>query len=258
MAGLILAPERLESAAGRSTLSRLFDDSVPVAPAVGLVAYAGGYPARLREALADTFEAVARFAGEEGFAALAARYTAACPPAAYNLNDIGRSLPGFLRADPLARALPFLPDLAELEWKISRAFHAALLPPADTARLGALSDDEWRRVTLELQPGVAALVSRWPVRALWEARHDAHAPSCSNAGADGENVLVYRRDLIVRLELADKDEVGALRAVARGKPLTAVLEQAVRRGVAAGEAAAWPARWQQLGLLSGWGVADAP
>jgi hypothetical protein len=257
MARLMLAPARLESAAGPSKPSRLFNDSVPVAPALGLSAYAGGYPVRLCEALADTFEAVARFAGEEGFAALAARYTAACPPACYNLNDVGRSLPAFLRADPLARALPFLPDLAELEWKIARAFHAELQPPADTTGLGALRADEWSRVTLALQPGVATVVSRWPLRTLWEARGDARAARRCYAGGHGESVLVYRRDLVVRLDLTNKNEVRALRAIARGRPLAVVLEHAVGRGMAAGDAAAWPARWQHLGLLAGWELADA-
>lgn len=257
MARLILAPERLEPVTGPSSRSRLFNDATPVAPALGLSAYAGGYPVRIREALADTFEAVARVAGDHGFTALAARYTAACPPTSYNLNDVGWSLPSFLRADPLAGALPFLPDLADLEWKISRAFHAELSPPADTTGLGTLSDDEWSRVTLELQPGVATVVSRWPVRTLWEARGDAGAARCCAADGDGESVLVYRRDLAVRLDLSNKIEVGALRAVARRRPLAVVLEHAVRRGVAVGEAAAWPARWQQLGLLAGWGVADA-
>jgi hypothetical protein len=63
--------------------------------------------------------------------------------------------------------------------------------------------------------------------------------------------------MVVRLDLSNKIEVGALRAVARRRPLAVVLEHAVSRGVAVGEAAAWPARWQQLGLLAGWEMADA-
>jgi hypothetical protein len=254
MARLILAPARLEPAGGESRLASLFNDATPVAPALGLGAYAGGYPVRLREALADTFEAVARYAGEDAFAALSARYTAAHPPACYNLNDVGRSLPRFLRRDTLAADLPFLPDLAELEWKLSRAFHAEVRPPADTAGLSSLGEEEWSRVVVELQPGVDTIVSRWPVHSLWETR-DQGRPQARFEVADGEAVLVYRRGLVVRLELVGKGEARALRAVGRGKRLVAVLETAVRRGISATEAAAWPARWQQLGILSGWRLA---
>lgn len=251
MARLILAPERLESADGTATLAGLFDAATPVAAAIGFGAYAGGYPARLREALADTFEAVLRYVGDDDFTALSARYTAAHPPACYNLNDVGRSLPRFLRSDLLIAERPFLPDLAELEWKISRAFHAELEPPAGTAALGTLGEDEWSRVVLELQPGVATVVSRWPVRALWLASEDAGSQG-GGERSGGEAVLVYRRDLVVRLESVSVGEARALGAIRRGRPLSAVLETAVRRGAPATEAAVWPARWQQLGILSGW------
>jgi len=89
----------------------------------------------------------------------------------------------------------------------------------------------------ELQPGVATVVSRWPIRTLWEARGDAGTGRCDAADGNGESVLVYRRDTVVRLDLTDKAEVSALRAVARASPLAAVLEHAVGRGVPAVEAA---------------------
>jgi hypothetical protein len=173
------------------------------------------------------------------------------------LNDVGRGLPRFLRRDPLAAALPFLPDLAELEWKMSRAFHATERPPADTAGLAALCEDEWTRVVFELQPGVGTVVSRWPIRTLWESQPAGRA-SPGGTGGDGETAIVYRRGLVVRLESAGRSEVRTLAAVRRGATLSAALEAALGHGVPAVEAAAWPGRWQRLGILSGWRLADAP
>jgi len=218
---------------------------------LGLGAYAGGYPVRLHEALADTFEAVARYCGDTEFGALARRYTAAFPPKCYNLNDVGRSFARFLRTDRLIHDLPFLADLADLEWKISRAFHAGLLPPADTAALAELTEDQWARVRLELQPGVGTVLSSFPIRSLWAARNSASPPTQLTA-AGAEQVLVYRRNLTVRLELADRHEIRAVRALGRRVPLAVVLEAALRRGAPPKEVGAWPGHWQRLGILAGW------
>jgi len=212
---------------------------------------------RLREALADTFEAVARYVGDAEFGALTLRYIAAHPPSGYNLNDVGRSLPRFLRGDRLLTGFPFLADLAALEWKISRAFHAELRPPADTTGLGELTEDEWTRLALELQPGVGTVVSRWPVRALWECRDTARERTGMGTG-NAECVLVYRHGQLVRLEPTRKEEARALRAVGRGRLLSSALESAARGVVSVSEAAVWPARWQRLGIVSGWRLAGTP
>jgi hypothetical protein len=257
MATLILAPKRLESAEGDRRLATLLRSSTPVPPILGLGAYAGGYPVRLREALADTYEAVVAIVGDAEFSALVNRYVRARPPTSYNLNDAGDSLWQFLRGDPVTMRSPFLPDLAELEWKIARAFHAHPAPVFDAVALGSLTPDQWPRVVLGLQPGVSTVRSRWPIRTLWEAPHDAGVAAALATPRSGENVLVYRHGLVVRLDTIDTHELMALRALARGRPLAVVLKTALGRGAAERDVAAWAGRWQSLGLLAGWRLRPA-
>jgi len=82
------------------------------------------------------------------------------------------------------------------------------------------------------------------------------AGRCDAADGNGESVLVYRRDTVVRLDLTDKarGERNCGRLLAQA--FAAVLEQRGPPAVPAVEAAAWPARWQRLGLLAGWGMAE--
>lgn len=256
MARLILDPLRLDGAAGRAEACRLFRSTAPVAVDIGLGAHAGGYPTRLQEALADTYEAVARWIGEPAFAGLARRYAAAHPSTSYNLNDFGSHLARFLRRDPLGATYPFLPDLASLEWKVLLAFHAGSGTEPGTPDLAGASVDDLARVTLAMPPGVALLRSQWPVATLWRDKsRDAPGRLSSTVHpptGGAENVAIFRAGLVVRVRRLENDEFRALRAAARGESLAAVLEAAFDRGTAPERIAAWPAQWRKQGIVTGW------
>jgi len=124
LAALILSGTQDSSTPESSALDALI--AGPPRGSVGerLHIYAGGYPARLEEALHESFPAVAHVLGDGAFHGLVRRYIAAVPLRSYNLNDVGAELPRFLEADELTKDLPFLPDLARLEGHVARAFHA--------------------------------------------------------------------------------------------------------------------------------------
>jgi hypothetical protein len=156
-------------------------------PAERLAVHVEGYPARLGEALAEQFPAVAHLVGGPRFAALVDRYQRAARLQSYNLNDAGAELPAFLADDGLAGALPFLPDLAALEWAMTRSFHAvaASIDPA------LLAGDDAGAALARLAPAVAVVESRWPIYALWSARATPREAIDIDLGV-GESVLVCR------------------------------------------------------------------
>ncbi len=157
------------------------------APTVRLAVYVEGYPARLGEALGEQFPAVAHLLGGPRFAALVDRYQRAARLESYNLNDAGAELPAFLRDDCIGGELPFLPDLAALEWAMTRSFHA-VAATIDPARLAG---DDAGAAMARLAPAVAVVESRWPIYALWSARATPRDAIDIDLGV-GESVLVCR------------------------------------------------------------------
>jgi len=157
------------------------------APAERLAVYVEGYPARLGEALTEQFPAVAHLLGGPRFAALVDRYQRASRLPSYNLNDAGAELAAFLRDDCLGGELPFLPDLAALEWAMTGAFHAVAveLDPA------LLTGDDAGAELERLAPAVAVVESGWPIYALWSARATPRDEIDIDLGV-GESVLVCR------------------------------------------------------------------
>lgn len=213
--------------------------------------YADGYVARTREALAEVFEAVQHVIGEHRFTHLAERYAVAHPSQDYNLSLAGRHLPGFLRTSPLLTEWPFLADLAQLEWLMSAAFHAPQQPPLVPARWTALTMEQWDQVRLAFQPSAACVCSAWPVRDIWQARQTPRAAVDIDLVNRPQRVLVYRRELTVRVELLEEAEALVLEGLLAGQTLGAVCERLAQRdGAAIPPLGAWFARWMAAGLIT--------
>ncbi len=212
-----------------------------------LAVYADGYLARTREALAEVYEAVQHVAGEASFSELARAYAAQRPSREYNLTFIGADLPAFLAGHPLTQRLPFLPDLATLEWLVCRAFHAFDQPPLVPATLAGRPLDAWARTRLRFQPSVGVAASPWPILDIWDARRQLR--SAINVPIDGrpQSVLVFRDALQTRCELLEPAQHAVLSRLLQGQTLGEAC--AALPDAAASQIAAWFARWAGAGLL---------
>jgi hypothetical protein len=229
-------------------------DGVLITPPDGnlaarLHAYADGYPARLREALSDTFPAVMHLIGEQQAIALTSRYIAAHPPRSFNLNHAGNALVDFLRDDDLTATLPFLPDLAALEWRMARAFHAEELPPLDPAQLAEWDPESWPSAVLRFQPAVAVVSSPWPLRALHAARDTPLEEIDLDLRDRPDDVLVRRHGLAVHCDGIEAAQAQALARLLAGETLGAVMQQLADRDHDPEAVGGWFSRWMQVGLI---------
>ena len=215
-----------------------------------LEVYARGYLARIREALAEVYEAVHHVLGEGMFTEVAHAYAARYPSADYNLSVAGRHLPEFLVASPLVERLPFLPDLAQLEWLVCHAFHASDQPPIDPARCSMLLLDDWARARLVFQSSVALVASRWPILDIWQARARPRGEISIDVTNRPQRVLVFRQDLQVRCALLEMRQYEVLEGLLNGGTLgdvCKVLAQAVDEDSI--PATAWFAEWMKYGII---------
>lgn len=212
-------------------------------------AYADALEIRLAETLAADFKGVHAVLGDENLRALAGEYFEAYPSRSPTLAELGRSLPEFLLAHPL----PFLADLAALEWRMAEAYFANDVPPLDPASLEQIAPEAWPLAKLELDPSLSWVETQWPVLRL----HRLASAGRSVADAiphrrRAERVLIYR-DLAgdvhaVRATTAELRTLAQLRAGASLGEITAELE---RSDGAAGAAKiqGWFQSWVERGLI---------
>jgi hypothetical protein len=123
----------------------------------------------LTEALKATFPVVCRLVDERFFAFAADTYIQGHPPSTPCLVEYGESFPGFLEAFPPCRSLPYLGDVARLEWTLNTALHAAEEPPALATALMQVRAADQPHLVFRLQPSLRLLASPWPVDRIWAA-----------------------------------------------------------------------------------------
>ena len=218
--------------------------------AARLAVYADGYLARVEEALAEAYPAIRQVLGRRTFSALTHDYAAAHPSHDYNLSHLGRHLPAFLPAAAVTRDLPFLPDLARLEWAVAEAFHVTMELPLDPASLAGLPLEAWDRARLVFQPGVARIASDWPILDIWEARDRPISDVRIELVNRPQRVLVSRRGLEVQCELLEPPQDRLFEALLAGAPLAAACRPLAEAAADPPPLADWFARWAAAGLFT--------
>ncbi len=224
-------------------------------PAAGTVldrlgAYAGGYPARIEESLADAYPAVKHLMGARRFRELSRRYLPRVPCGCYNLNAVGGLLAELLETDPLGCDLPFLADLARLEWAVWQAFHAPHAPPFHASDLVEWSADDWAGAQVVFAPGVRVVRSRWPIADLWAARNTPYEQIDIEVEGRPQTVLVHRRGLdVICMPISDL-EARAIEALGDGRILVAVTTELATAGARAEDVEAWFAAWSERGMIA--------
>jgi hypothetical protein len=180
----------------------------------------------LINALRLSFPAVQRLVGAEFFDGGAREFSRRHPPASAWLNEFGAGFPGFLSAFAPAASLPYLAEVARLEWAVNRALHADDAPGLDLARLASLDESARARVSFTAHPGLSLLRLEFPADAIWRAVLDQDAAAMAAIDLAGGPVhLLIERDAagvqVRRLNAARWQFTARLCA---GAPLYAVLE----------------------------------
>ncbi len=222
-------------------------------PAKRFAIYRNNVVVSLVDALADSFPVVQALVGEAFFRAMAAEFARRSPPRSPVLAWYGAGFADFVAEFPPTAGLPYLADVARLEWLRVEAWHAADADPLPLAEMAAQLADEAALPTqrLTLHPALRLLRSAHPVVSLWAAHQSENVAAALGAidFADAEAALLVREGLEV--------------AILRIAPGAAEFIDRLLRGAALGEAAQAAAPFDlpaTLGLLlrSGAVVAMTP
>lgn len=211
--------------------------------------YRNNVVAGLIETLQATFPAICRIVGKEFFQAMARTYVIAEPPGSPILLDYGARFPDFIRDFTPAAMLPYLSDVARIEYFWTQAYHAAEASPLDPLVLASIALKALPEICLLPHPSVRLIRSQFPAFTIWRMNIADGVPAPVDL-AFGENVLIIRRAAEVEVRLLPTGSLEFLEALIDGMPvlaalkiamaadhrfdLTVNLEELVRTGVFAG------------------------
>jgi hypothetical protein len=219
---------------------------------VRLALYRRNVAANLHDALAATYPVVRRLVGDAFFREAAAQFARAHPSRSGDLHRYGAELGGFLEAYPHARGLPYLPDVARLEWACAEAFHAADPRGFDFAALAAVSEGARGAVRLTLQPAARLMRSAHPIAAIWNANQPGEDGTPSRTAGE-DRVLVHREGFVVRTRSLAPADWDFLAAIARG----ATLGEMAADGALAADLERRLVEWTAAGVIDGFSAPSA-
>jgi hypothetical protein len=190
-------------------------------------------------ALADAYPVTQRIVGKEFFDAMARDYAHTNPSQNGDLHAYGVRLAVFLETYAHTQDLPYLPDVARMEWLAHRAYYAADAAPFDCSR----------PTEVRLAPACALLESDWPLAAIWEAHQEGGEPDKVDLGAGPDRVLVHRPGWRAQVCSLRPGDFRFLERLGTGAGLGPALEAAAAEDPAFVPRVAFAA-WVQAGALT--------
>jgi len=176
--------------------------------------------ANLGQALEAAYPVVSRLVGEEFFEYLARQYLRAHPSRRGDLETFGDALPGFLETFEPASGLPYLADVARLEWHWHSAYHAADHPAFEPARLADVPAEQQGELRARLHPAARLLASPWPVLRIVQVNQPGRAgEETVDLDEGGVQVLVRRNGHAVEARALAPAEFALLTALYEGASL---------------------------------------
>ncbi|MEX0827510.1 MAG: DNA-binding domain-containing protein [Haliea sp.] len=151
----------------------------------------------LTEAMAAQFPVVKKLVGEDFFLALARDYVRVEPPREPALTFYGDTFPDFIASHAHCRPLPYLPDVAKLEWLCQKVRHAADDPLLQAQELTAIDPEQLGDVVLHMIRAAALFSSPYPIVEI-RAENLKDEPNAVDLGcAPPSRALVLRRNFEV-------------------------------------------------------------
>ena len=223
----------------------------------GLMAYRAHGHHLAEQALAAAYPVVTQLIGTEAMQSVARALWHAHPPQAGDIGQWGDALPAWLAEGEAWRSVPYLPDVARVEWAMHRAADAADAT-TDWPSLALLQGDDADTLRLHCSAGTAVFASPWPVadlilhhltgqpplEQLVTALHRPGQPTLRHA-------RVAREGWRTTVTTIGAAEAAFTTALLRGRPLGMALTAAAEADAAPFPLADWLLHAVQTGRITG-------
>ncbi|WP_018152432.1 HvfC/BufC N-terminal domain-containing protein [Leeia oryzae] len=180
------------------------------------------------EALKASYPILLQLVGEPFFEAMAAAYVKATPAVSANLHDDGADFDRWVGQFPPAAHLPYLPDVARLEWALHRAYYAPDVSLFDPARLAEVPPDAVGQLCFRFTPATRLLTSAWPLFDIWAYHQPGQTESPPvNLAQGGGAVLVCRTSDGCMPQVLTASDASAIEAMLAGATFAEAVDAAV-------------------------------
>ena len=214
--------------------------------------YAEGYFLRICEALKEDYPALLRLLGDEGFFQIVADYLKEYPSQFTNLADLGCALPEFLKSHDVSHDLPYVVDLAHLEWAVNQAIYSPDPQRLAAERVQQIELEQWPHIAFKLHPSFQLFSSIWNIDQFWRQECDEiELISGSESESRGHQYFALGVDGVVTVTSIGHAQATALELMSQGASLGEICErlQETNSNENDNGVQSWFSDWIQGGLI---------
>jgi len=195
-------------------------------PAEGLAVYRGNVVGNLTQTLKSIYPVCSQLVGEKFFEATSAQFISQFPCFSPDLGDYGEQFPDFLTDfEPVAN-LPYLPDVARLEWFWHRVFIGEDTTGLDLQRLAEVPQERWGELIFYLPKNSVLLESAYPIHRIWQVNQaDYQGDLTVSLAEGGVKIFLWRKGYDMHIDLPKAPEWKLLKAFQSNYPFEEVCEQ---------------------------------
>lgn len=180
----------------------------------------------LGSALAATFPTVHALVGEAFFRTMAQGFIGQTLPTQPVLAEYGADFPAFVAGYEPAASLPYLEDVARLDWALNVAFHSPAGRRLTAADLAGIAAERLPALQIALPAGAALIGSRYPLDRIWHASQPGASAETVDLAAGRATLLVLRRADDAAFIVLSVGEAAFVASLAAGQSLEIAAEQA--------------------------------
>jgi len=185
--------------------------------------------ARVR-ALGAIYPVCREIVGEDCFQGMAKSFAWQSPDRSEDLNVYGEAFGEFLADQVRTREafseLPYLPELACLEWYWHAAYYAPDDAPFPAAGLATLTPEDIEHINFPLSASLGLMETGFPVLEIWRRHREKEDVSSVDALGETEYLCIYREGYEPHVERIDKARYALLDACGEGLCLARLAERA--------------------------------
>ncbi|MBL0077137.1 MAG: putative DNA-binding domain-containing protein [Rhodocyclaceae bacterium] len=221
-----------------------------------IAAYRRNVTVNLCTALALTYPVTQRIVGDTFFREAARLYASLEPSRSGDLNDYGANFANFIEGYPHAAELPYLADVARLEWQLQVLALAADVKDLATtgaapfAALATTPPDRYDALFFECDSAAMRMNSTWPLDEIWRVNQADFAGDMQVDFTQSCQLLLWRTAHGAQLSALSKAEAALLDELLAGRALAGAVELALEQATDF-DLGACLQRWIAAGVLRG-------
>lgn len=204
------------------------EDSDSLSAQQRLSIYRNNFIQCLTRSLQNIYPVCQQLVGEEFFRGMVKKYIAQTPSHSPDLGDYGESLVEFIAAFPPTQTLPYLSDVARLEWAWYRVLHGANNVRNNFQVLQNIPEQLQGKIKFQLPVNCFLLSSAFPIHRIWKIHQpDYQGEFTVDFNQEIENLMVFKLNFLPMIIVLSEQEWQFLQMIKQGKELENFSEEEV-------------------------------